>query len=258
MNFIAGWQHVHPKSKASRSLRNIFLVPGTFSMKKPFGPLAKDYPTFVHGLGLSLGTPGDLCDLTLSKFARVAEIADAQWVSEHISFSKTENVDLGHLNPISFNDLSLKCMIDHAIEVSERCRRPLILENITSSLRVKSDFSETEFLNRLCDGSDCGLLLDVTNLFINSKNHHFDPEKWVHEIEPRRIKQLHVVGYSERNGVFHDHHSTRIQDDLMDLVRWVVDYSKVDAVTLERDNRLDETDEIQAELQRLEGLCAPS
>lgn len=218
--------------------------------------LAQHYPLFVHGLGLSLGTPGPLCRENLERFARVAELANARWVSEHVSFSRTEDVDLGHLNPVPHNQQSLELMVDHAIEVAERCQRKLILENITSELQVAGDLSETEFLNRLCDRAGCGLLLDVTNLFINAKNHKFDPRKWLHEIQSSVIMQIHVVGYSRCGDSYQDHHSAPIQDDLMELIADVIEYSSVQAVTLERDDRLGELDEIKTELKRLDALHA--
>ena len=166
--------------------------------------LTSHYPLFVHGLGLSLGTPGPLCQNTLEQFARVAELAKAEWVSEHVSFSRTNDVDLGHLNPVPHNEKSLRVLVEHAIEVSERCNRMLILENITSDLQISGDMSETEFLNRLCESAGCKLLLDVTNLFINAKNHGYDPRKWLYEIEPTNIMQLHgcAIGIASDNGNF--------------------------------------------------------
>ena len=213
--------------------------------------LSESYPLFVHGLGLSLGTPGPLCQETLAKFAHVAKIADAEWVSEHVSFSRTADVDLGHLNPVPHDEDSLKVLVDHTVQVSQTCGLPMVLENITSSLLVQGSMAETEFLNRLCDQANCGLLLDATNLFINSKNHNYDPYAWFRELDPSIIRQMHVVGYSERNGVYHDSHSAPIQDDLLDLILAIVAYSDVDAITLERDERLHEIKEIESELDRL-------
>ena len=216
--------------------------------------LSAIYPLFVHGLGLSLGTPGRLCEQTLDNFARVADMADAQWVSEHVSFTRSKEVDLGHLNPVLMNEASLSVLVDHAIEVAQRCNRPLVLENVTSSLQMAGDFSETDFLNQLCQRAGCGLLLDVTNLFINSKNHGYEASAWLREIDTNNIRQLHVVGYTLKNGRYHDHHSAPIQPDLMELVAEVLECCDVDAVTLERDERLDAIDEIRAELHRLECL----
>lgn len=213
--------------------------------------LSKMYPLFVHGLGLSLGTPGRLHQPTLKQFVRVAQAANAEWVSEHVAFTRTGEVDLGHLNPVPRTRESLRVITEHALEVAESCGKPLILENITAGLQVGGCFSETEFLNRLCEDAQCGLLLDVTNLFINGKNHGYDPAAWLHELDPRHIVQLHVVGYSKRGDEYHDHHSAPIQPEIMELVQAAVEYAPVKGIILERDERLEEVDEIASELRRL-------
>jgi uncharacterized protein (UPF0276 family) len=130
--------------------------------------LGQNFRLFVHGLGLSLGTPGPLDQGRLAHFARIAEVAQAAWVSEHIAFTRTAEVDLGHLNPVPLTRESLRVLADHAREVAERCRKPMLLENITSHLKLQGELTETEFLNELCAQSGCGLLLDVTNLFITA------------------------------------------------------------------------------------------
>ena len=165
-------------------------------------------------------------------------------------------IDLGHLNPIHFDSSSLEILVDHATQVASECHRPLVLENITSSIRFESAMHETEFLNELCRRAGCGLLLDVTNLFINSRNHAFDPRDWLHEIEPAHIVQLHVVGYSTDGNTYHDRHARPIQDDLLDLIQAVFEYANVQAVTLERDEHLNATGEIESDLKKLHALDA--
>lgn len=228
------------------------------SDEKELKSLSDRYPLFVHGLGLSLGTPGPIDNTTLKSFAHVAKSANAEWVSEHVAFTRTDEVDLGHLNPLPFTEDSLEVVANHAMEVSRACGKPIILENITSELTIGGSLSETEFLNRLCDKANCGLLLDVTNLYINGKNHGFDPLAWLSEIDPHRIVQIHIVGFSERDGHFYDHHSACIQEELMDLLQAVMEYSPVQAITLERDGRLDDIEEINSELCRLEYARAKS
>ncbi|HZQ48416.1 MAG TPA: DUF692 domain-containing protein [Verrucomicrobiae bacterium] len=218
--------------------------------------LARDYHLFVHGLGLSLGTPGPLDKQRLEQFARVTKLANPDWISEHIAFTRTQEVDLGHLNPIPPTKESVKVIAGHAREISERCQKPIILENITSHLRLEGEFSETKFLNELCSEADCGLLLDVTNLFINSRNHNFDPLKWLQELEPARITQLHIVGYSFKNGRYMDSHAEAIQEELLDLARAVVEYAPVKAIILERDENFPEPAKMMAELSRLRLIFA--
>lgn len=213
--------------------------------------LAGRFPIYVHGLGLSLGTPGPLDKKILRQFAKVAEAAKADWVSEHVAFSRTEHVDLGHLNPVPTTRQSLAVLVDHAQQVAAYCQRPILLENITCDLRIGGELSECEFLNQLCDSAGCGLLLDVTNLFINSQNHQFDPAEWLREIEPDYIRQLHIVGYSHADGVYRDYHAAPLQDDLLELLQLVLEYSNVKSIILERDERLEDTSEIAAEVAKL-------
>ncbi len=213
--------------------------------------LSKKYPLSVHGLGMSLGTPGPLDHETLERFARVVDVCDPLWVSEHVAFTRTNEVDLGHLNPVRPGMESINVIAEHAHAIVERCGKPLILENITTDLQIQGTISEPEFLNCLCEAADCGLLLDVTNLYINARNHGFDARRWLHEIEPHRIVQLHVVGYSRRSGRWRDLHAEAIQDDLWTLIEEAIDYAPIKSVILERDWNFPPTFELAAELRRL-------
>ena len=210
---------------------------------------------FVHGLGLSLGTPGPLDRGRLNQFAEVASACSAEWVSEHVAFTRTPEADLGHLNPVRPTRQSVHVMADHALELAERCRRPLLLENITSHIQLQGDLSETQFLNELCRRGNCGLLLDVTNLFVNSRNHRFDPIQWLYEIDPACIQQLHIVGHSCRNDRFVDDHSQPVQPELLQLARAVLNYAPVKAIILERDADFPPDALMDAEIAKLKSLC---
>jgi uncharacterized protein (UPF0276 family) len=215
--------------------------------------IASRRPVFLHGLGMSLGTPGPLDRQTLDRFVRVARAANPQWISEHVAFTRAAEIDLGHLNPVVPNRAALDTIAAHAIELAQACGKPLILENITSHLALAGDLSETEFLNRLCERADCGLLLDVTNLYINARNHGFDPRRWLRELDPSRIVQLHLVGYAHHDGAWHDSHGAPVQDDLLELAQEVVAHAPdTKAVIVERDEHFPPPAEMAAELRRLE------
>lgn len=134
--------------------------------------------------------------------------------------------------------------------MAERCRTPLLLENIATHIQVEGEMAEPDFLNRLCDEAGCGLLLDVTNLFVNSRNHGFDPYAWLRELDPSRIGQLHVVGYTHRDGRWLDLHAEAIQEEVLDLTRAVLARAPVPAIIIERDLNLVE---LTPELEKLEG-----
>jgi len=218
--------------------------------------LSVRYPLFVHGLGLSFGTPGPLDTDTLENFAAVARASQPEWVSEHIAMTRSAEVDLGHLNPVPPTADTLAVFVDHVRELAAATGRDVILENITTHIQLTGEMSETEFINRLCDQSGCGLLLDVTNLYINARNHQFDPVAWLHELSPGVVRQLHVVGYAYRDGRYYDTHSAPIQEDLLELIAAVCEYSSPQAVTLEWDADFPDPEVIGAELRKLKEVCA--
>ena len=217
--------------------------------------LSARYPLFVHGLGLSLGTPGPLHAETLEQFTSVVHAAQPAWVSEHIAMTRSAEVDLGHLNPVPPTADNLRLFADHVQELSDTTGCDVVLENITTHVRMTGEMSETEFINRLCEQARCGLLLDVANLFINARNHRFDALAWLHELSPGLIRQLHVIGYAFRDGRYYDTHAAPLQDDLLDLVAEVCAYSSPQAVTLEWDADFPGGDVIAAELRKLKEVC---
>jgi uncharacterized protein (UPF0276 family) len=222
--------------------------------EKHLADLAKQYPLFVHGLALSLGTPGPLVQGHLDQFARVVRIANPDWISDHVAFTRTTEADLGHLNPVPPTRRTLETLAAHAREVSQRCGKPILLENITSHVLLTGDLSETDFFNELCQRAKCGLLLDVTNLFINSRNHGFDALQWLHEIEPRNIVQLHIVGYSRSGARYTDSHGAPIQEELIELAREVVRYAPVQAIILERDEDFPDVTGLETEIAKLKRI----
>ncbi len=218
------------------------------------GKLRSRYRLFVHGLGLSLGTPGPLDASRLERFATVVRYANPDWISEHVAFTRTREIDLGHLNPVPPTKESVRILADHAREVASRCAKPILLENITSHLKLEGDLAETDFLNEVCQAANCGMLLDVTNLYINSRNHGFDPLQWLSEIERGLIRQLHIVGYSRQGERYADSHSQPIQEELIELASHVVKKGGVEAIVLERDEEIPGSEGLEVEILKLERI----
>lgn len=245
---LASWLESHEQDVDCLELTAEHFFDGGHALIKR---LAAKFPLYVHGLGLSLGSPDGLEETTLEQFAQVVEVANPQWVSEHVAFTRTAEVDLGHLNPVVPDDRSLDVLTANVERLAERCGKPVLLENVTTHLRISGQYSETEFLNRLCERSGCRLLLDVTNLFINSRNHRFDAVAWLRELHADFIRQLHIVGYSRADGHWHDYHCEPIQEDLWQLYREVVAYAPVESVIVERDGKFENLDSLRDDLRRL-------
>jgi uncharacterized protein (UPF0276 family) len=250
---LAGWIATRPPEIGCLEVTAECFFEGDLSILRS---LRRHYPLFVHGLGLSLGTPGPLERSTLESYARVVEAADPLHITEHLAFTRTREVDLGHLNPVAATRSNLNLLVDHARQVMDRCGRTLLLENIATALRLKGEMDEPEFLNRLCDRAGCGLLLDVTNLYINSRTFGFDAGEWLDRIESRHILQLHIVGYTRRGNRWVDAHAEPVQQDLFDLAATILKRAPVQSVILERDENFPAPEELAAELRELEAVDA--
>ena len=132
--------------------------------------LKEHFPLIPHSLELSLGSAEGIDEGYLEKVAELVEFAQPEWFSDHICFTKSGGVKIGHLAPVPYTFEALKIFIRNISNVKARIKTPFILENITYMMRFpSSEMSETEFITRLLEETDCGLLLDVTNLFINSR-----------------------------------------------------------------------------------------
>jgi len=246
---LAAWIEAGPPDLGCLEIMAEHFYPDT--ARERLRNLAGRFPLMIHSLGLSLGSPGPLDPERLAALAALAEETDPLWISDHLGFCRTDEAELDHFNPICPDRDSLERVAEHAREVAEACGAPVLLENITSELRVRGSLSETEFLNRVCEEADCGLLLDVTNLFVNARNHRFDPSSWLRDIDSHHIVQLHVVGYTQRAGHWFDTHAEGIQQDLWELVHEALDHSCPRAVVIERDENFPPLHELEHELRDL-------
>jgi uncharacterized protein (UPF0276 family) len=213
--------------------------------------IGQRYPCSVHGLGLSLGTPGPLDGAVLAQYCRVANLAQARWATEHIAFTRAGGIDLGHLNPLPPMRTNLALLREHAQAMHEATGLPVCLENITSALRLDGDMRETEFLNELTADRGPSLLLDITNLYINAHNHGFDAQEWLAELAPGSVRQMHIVGYSEHGGRLADDHAAPIQPELLELLAVAAAPHAVEAVIVERDLNIPGPPELLGELDRV-------
>ena len=156
--------------------------------------------------------------------------------------------------PVNPGSRSLNTIVEHAIQVMDICQKPLLLETIASSIQPRGSARETDFLNQICQKAKCGLLLDVTALLVNARNHRFDPVGWLHQVDRQLILQLHVSGYSRRDHRYFDEHSSDVQEDVWELVAEVLDYSSPRAIILEREGSYPPVFVIERELARLKKL----
>lgn len=212
--------------------------------------LLRDHFTLIpHSLELSLGSAEGVDEAYLDKLARLVERLDPPWFSDHICFTRSGGVKIGHLAPVPFSDEALGVFARNIERVKERIPVPLILENITYHLEYpSSQMPEAEFVARLVRETDCGLLLDAANLYINSVNLGYDWRAYLDELPMERVVQLHFVGYHDVRGTLVDAHADATGERVWEVFAEICRRGNVKGAVLERDENFPDFAEIAREL----------
>jgi uncharacterized protein len=211
--------------------------------------LKKHFTIIPHAINLSLGSAEGIDLNYLQKLKNIIEYLDPPYWSEHISYTRAHGIDAGHLSPCIFNNAFLDVLNRNIQVVNKHIKHTLILENITYHVELPGrEYGDAAFLNKLCELTGCGLLLDITNLYINSRNIKFDPFRFIDELDTGRVVQLHYVGYEEIAGQIIDTHAARTSPEIFELMSYFVSKNKPKGILLERDERLEETEEILNDL----------
>jgi uncharacterized protein len=200
------------------------------------GNLAKTIPVIPHGIDLSIGTDAPVDDDYLEQLATLVERVDAPYFTDHLCFTRVPGYNIGQLTPLQFSDKAVETVVRKTKVVTERIQRPFALENITYSFEVpQGQMTEAEFITRVLEGADIGLLLDVTNVFINAANHGYDAYRFLRSIPLDRVVQLHLAGGVKVEGRWVDTHSRPVPDEVFELTDFICANAPVKGILIERD-----------------------
>jgi len=198
--------------------------------------LCEAFPVIPHGVGLSIGSMTPIDKHYLSAVKRISDITRSAYYSEHLCMTNAPGIDIGHLSPLWFTEEVLQRTIERVTYVQEYLGKPLILENVTYLFTLpQAKLSQTEFFHRLVEATGCGILLDLTNIFINSVNHHFDAAAFLAQMPLDHVVQVHLAGgYWDRN-ILVDGHSELVQEESWELLRLLASQCQVKGVIFEHD-----------------------
>ncbi|MBO0871405.1 MAG: DUF692 domain-containing protein, partial [Micromonosporaceae bacterium] len=187
----------------------------------------------------------------LGRLARLVELIEAPYFSDHLCFTRAGGVSLGSLNPLPRSSDLARELGAKAQRVQRAVGVPLILENITYHVDLKTEITEAEFIAEFCEHCDCGLLLDVTNLYTNSVNHHFDPLSFLDVIPTERVVQVHLAGGVEEPAALIDSHSAPVPEPVWELFDELLRRVPLKAALIERDQDFpDDFGELVSEVGR--------
>jgi len=201
--------------------------------------IAERYPIVLHGVSMSVGSTDPLDHVYLAKVRALADRVRAVWVSDHVCWTGVAGRNLHDLLPMPYTEEALRHLVKRIRRVQDILERPLVLENPSSYVEFRSSsMPEWEFLARMADEADCGLLLDVNNVYVSSFNHGFDAETYLRGIPPKRVAYYHIAGHTNFGTHILDTHIGPVIDPVWKLYRLAHRLSGGRSTLLEWDEKI--------------------
>ena len=170
-------------------------------------------------------------------------------MSDHLSFASAGGRALFDLLPLPMNQATLDRVVERVSRVQERLGRRVLLENPSSYIAWKiSTIPEPEFLAALAQRADCGILLDVNNVHVSSRNLGFDPRAYIDAIPADRVGQIHLAGFTDMGSYLFDTHSAPVSEDVWELYAYTLGRTGPVATMVEWDAEIPEGSRLVREI----------
>jgi uncharacterized protein len=199
-----------------------FMVPGG-NPRRVLRAVRERWPVALHGVSLSLGSVDPLNEAYLDDLAALAQEVEPAIISDHLCWGSHGGTYAHDLLPLPFTEEALGHVAARVARVQDRLKRRILVENVSSYVAfAQSSLTEWQFLTALTERTDCGLLLDVNNVFVSAHNHGFDARAFIDAVPVGRVGQFHLAGHSRLGELLLDTHDHPVQGEVWDLYRHAV------------------------------------
>ena len=221
------------------------------ALKRRFAEVAERYPFVIHGLSLSIGSPSPLDKDLVKAIGRFMETYNIRCFTEHLSYCSDDG-HLYDLMPIPFTDDAVHYVARRISRVQDILGRRIGIENVSYYAAPGQQLTEIEFIKAVIEEADCGLLLDVNNIYVNSVNHGYDAEQFLKALPGERVMYLHIAGhYKEAEDLRVDTHGADVIDPVWNLLDRAYEHFGVMPTLLERDFNIPPLPELLKEVDRI-------
>jgi uncharacterized protein (UPF0276 family) len=181
------------------------------------------YPIVLHGVSLSIGSTDPLNRGYLSELKALAKRFEPAWISDHLCWTGVGGRNLHDLLPLPYTEEVVKHVATRIRQVQETLGTHILIENVSSYMSFRtSTLTEWEFLSAVSEEADCGILLDINNIFVSAFNHRFSAQQYIDAVPVERVIQFHLAGHSDEGTHLLDTHDHPIRDEVWALYQHAV------------------------------------
>ena len=175
-------------------------------------------PVVLHGVSMNLGSVDALDAGYLDSLDELARRVAPPWLSDHLCWTGVGDRNLHDLLPLPQTEEAVEHVAARIRRVQDRLGRRIAVENVSSYVELASNrLTEWEFLGAVAERADCGILLDVNNVFVSAHNHGFDARTYLDAVDPARVFQIHLAGHALDGPLLIDTHDHPVCDEVWSL-----------------------------------------
>ncbi len=223
-------------------------------MGKQFRAMTERFPFIAHGLSLSIGSPDPLDEEFLRSVKSFLAEHQIQLYSEHLSYCSYDG-HLYDLMPIPFTSEAITYVAERIRWVQDILEQKIAIENVSYYAAPGQEMNEIDFFNAVVTESDCDILIDINNIYVNSINHGYDAEAFLKAIPAQRIAYAHIAGhYVEAEDFLVDTHGAEVIDPVWKLLGKAYELYGIFPTLLERDFNIPEMTELVREVKTIKAV----
>jgi uncharacterized protein (UPF0276 family) len=207
----------HPKVDWFEVISENFMVEGGRALEV-LEAVREHYPIAMHGVSMSIGSTDPLSRSYLRQLREMARRFEPAWISDHLCWTGVGGRNLHDLLPLPYTEEAIEHVVARIRQVQEMLGRPILIENVSSYMAfTDSTMTEWEFISAIAEEADCGILLDINNIFVSAFNHRYDANDYIDAVPVERVVQYHLAGHSDHGTHLLDTHDHPIRDKVWAL-----------------------------------------
>jgi uncharacterized protein (UPF0276 family) len=219
--------------------------------------VAAHYPVIPHGVALYLGAAQGLDRAHLARWKALLTRVRPPWISDHLCWGSVDGGTSHDLLPLPYTPEVARLCAAAIRQIQDTLETPFAIENVSSYAEFRgSTMTEWAFLAEVAEQADCGILLDVNNVYVSSVNHGFDPRAYLAAIPADRVAQIHLAGHAAQHGFIVDTHDRPVAEPVWQLYAETIARLGPTPTLLEWDAELPSLAELTAEAARAQGILA--
>ncbi|HEY0795494.1 MAG TPA: DUF692 domain-containing protein [Acidisarcina sp.] len=213
--------------------------------------ILEQYKVVQHGVSMYFGSVDPLSREHLTRLKTLARRTNTPWLSDHLCWGSVDGRYTHDLLPMPYTWEAVEVTAAKIRQVRDFVEVPVVVENVSSYAEFHaSEMTEWEFLTEVVERADCGILLDVNNIYVSSQNHTFDPFEYLNFVPADRVAQIHIAGHSKFEKYILDTHDHPVLEPVWALYERAIDRCGPTATLLEWDDNIPTFDEVHAEAMK--------